>query len=104
MPSTVDYEAVHALIEGDDPDAWKVAANLVKEHPKDWKAILLAGFAALKKEQHGISLLLLKEANRINPGSTELLNNIGLCQLGVHETEEAKESLRQALKIDPSNW
>ena len=104
MLDVVSLSAVHDLIERGDPSAWKAAGQLVKEHPADWRALMVAGHAALKQDQHGIALILLREANRIHPGGTEVLNNIGLCCLGCNDHAGAKDALREALAINPRNW
>ena len=104
MLDTVELEAVHRLIDSKDPSAWTASGNLLKEHCGDWRAIMMAGYAALKQDQHGVALILLREANRINPNCSEVLNNIGLCCLGINDHAGAKVALKEALRIKPDNW
>ena len=104
MLDLVELEAVQGIIESGDPAGWKAAAQLVKEYPTDWRALSIAGHAALKQDQHGIALVMLREANRMHPNCSEVLNNIGLCCLGVNDHEGAKTALREAIRIKPDNW
>jgi tetratricopeptide (TPR) repeat protein len=91
------------LLAHDPRLAQEQAQEILKVYPEtvDAKRILATAFRLQKMPQKGLDVLAPLLAG--NADSADFLHEIALCQGGVGRGEDAIESLRKALEIDPKH-
>jgi Flp pilus assembly protein TadD len=95
---------IQALIDAREYDQASWYVNEALNHtPDDWKLLCTAASVYLGMEKFGFAMALLRRADQVHPNHSELLNNIGMCQIGCTQHEEAIKTLTRALKLNPKN-
>lgn len=100
----VSLSDIQALIDAGELDQASWFTNEALNHsPDDWRLLCVAASIYLKMEKFGFALAMLRRADNMAPNNSELLNNLGMCELGCMRLDEAESLLKRALKLNPQN-
>lgn len=89
--------------DGEPDEGMTIVAQLLNEHPEDWRCLSVAAYICLKVERFGMAYNLLKRACELRPNKSELYNNLGMSSLGCMNLNAAELELKEALRINPEN-
>jgi putative PEP-CTERM system TPR-repeat lipoprotein len=89
------------LTQGDYDLAWLEADQILKAHPRNFDALMIAGAARLKKTEAGQALDFFQRAKEIAPTDANPRINIGAAYVVQKKSQEALTEYEQALTLAP---
>lgn len=82
-------------------DALEAFSQAAKLAPRDYKNFLMMGVIYNQQENYKDAITALNRANEENPGSSDVIYQIGIAAEKTGDIEGAKELYQQALDYDP---
>lgn len=102
--SRIQYEEGYMLVlEGFADEGLVKLLPLEAYHDDWWNLLFFIGLAYRQKEQYDEALDYFKRAQRLNTGSPEIHNEIGLCLMSLGRYAEAETIYREVLKMHPES-
>lgn len=102
--SRIQYEEGYMLVLEGFADEGLVKLLPLEPHHEDWWNLLFfIGLAYRQKEQYQEALDYFKRALRLNTGSPEIHNEIGLCLMSLGHYHEAQAVYKEAIKMHPDS-
>lgn len=100
-PDVFYYQGLYDLITSHPETAYTSFGKALALDP-DWTEPLYnLALLDLNNKDFTSSLQKWQQLKTVNPRDVNVLNNIGVCYLGLNQPEQAKASWLQALEIDP---
>jgi len=96
-------EAVRCQQQGQNEEADRLYAKLVKKNPEYFDALNLYGLFNYQQGNLLKAAELLKKAARINPRSIKALNNLGIVFGELKRSQESLDTFERAIALDPTN-
>ena len=98
---TVAY--LRVLVLNDDiSEAQTLAAELLKEHPRDYDALYLSGLIERERGNYKVAQQELEAAAALRPGVYTVEYNLGLVLAKLQHLDEAQAHLGKAIALDSS--
>src|SRR5262245_6611924 len=103
LARAMDEAAAHYR-QGRLEDADKICTRVLKAAPDWFDALHLAGLLKLDTGKAAAAQVLLAKALRLNPGSAQVLANLGRTLSALNRDDEAMVSVDKALAIAPDSF
>jgi tetratricopeptide (TPR) repeat protein len=97
-------QALHALQRGDVVRAEALAAEVLREHPREATSLMIAGLAAHARGNAQAALEFLRRADEAAPRNPMILGNMGVVFRHLDRLDEARAAYEAALSADPKHF
>ncbi|SCZ77544.1 tetratricopeptide repeat protein [Acidaminobacter hydrogenoformans] len=102
--SRIQYEEGYMLVlEGFSDEGLVKLLPLESSHDDWWNLLFFIGLAYRQKAQYDEALDYFRRAQRLNTGSPEIHNEIGLCLMSLERFHEAEAVYTEAIKMHPES-
>lgn len=100
----VQYEEGYLLVlDGFADEGLVKLLPLVELHDEWWNLLFFIGLAYRQKENYDEALEYFRRALRLNTGSPEIHNEVGLCLMALGHYHEAEQVYEEAIRMNPKS-
>ncbi len=96
------YGLYYGLVKRWD-DAKSAFTGALALEPNWQEPMFQLAFIFMSQKDYTTAITHLEKLNLLNPENANIMNNIGVCYLGLEQTDKAQSAWEQALRLDPNS-